>query len=149
MRKSTVYLDTSVISALFDERTPERQTLTEEFWEKIQDYDAYLSEITKKEMEAASETLKGKMTQVTKDFGVLPITEEAENLADEYIKKGVFPERYRNDALHVSIATVSGIMYLLSWNFKHMVKVRTRKMVNLVNELQGYPSIEILAPPEL
>ncbi len=56
MRRPSVYLDTSVISALFDERTPERQTLTEEFWEKIQDYDMYLSEITEKEMEAASDT---------------------------------------------------------------------------------------------
>ena len=100
-------------------------------------------------MEAASEIMREKMAQMTKDFKVLPITEEAEYLADEYIIEGVFPERYRNDALHISVATVHGIMYLLSWNFKHMVKVRTRKVVNLVNELQGYPSIEILAPPEL
>jgi len=114
MRRPSVHLDTSVISALFDERTPERQTLTEEFWEKIQDYDAYLSEITEKEMEAASETLREKMTQVTKDFRILRITEEVESLADEYIKQGVFPERYRNDALHVSVATVNGIKYLLS-----------------------------------
>jgi predicted nucleic acid-binding protein len=27
-----VYLDTSVISALFDERAPERQRMTENFW---------------------------------------------------------------------------------------------------------------------
>lgn len=59
-------IGTSVISALFDERTPERQTLTEEFWEKISSYHVYLSEITEKEMEAASETLKGKMIQATK-----------------------------------------------------------------------------------
>ncbi len=149
MRKSTIYLDTSVMSALFDERAPERRILTEEFWERIQDYDAYISEITEKEMEAASETLREKMTQMTKDFNILPITEEAEYLADKYIMEGVFPERYKNDALHVSVATVNGIMYILSWNFKHMVKVRTRRVVNLVNELEGYPSIEILAPPEL
>jgi hypothetical protein len=100
-------------------------------------------------MEAASETLKEKMTHVTHDFRILPITEEAENLADEYIREGVFLERYRNDALHVSVATVNGITYLLNWNFKHMIEVRTRKIVNLINELQRYPSIELLTPPEL
>ncbi|MGD2250913.1 MAG: type II toxin-antitoxin system VapC family toxin [Candidatus Methanofastidiosia archaeon] len=149
MRKPTIYLDTSVISALFDERTPERLALTKEFWKKIPDYQVYISETTEKEMEAASETLKKKMIQVTKDFKILPVKEEVENLANEYIKKGIFPERYKDDALHVSVATVNRIMYLLSWNFKHMVKVRTRRTVNLVNELQGYPSIELLAPPEL
>jgi hypothetical protein len=56
----------------------------------ISGYSVHLSEITKKEMEAASETLKEKMTRVTQDFRILPITEEAENLADEYIKEGYF-----------------------------------------------------------
>ncbi len=90
MHRTTVYLDTSVISALFDERTPERKALTEEFWKKIQDYDVYLSEITKEEMEAASETLREEMTQLTKDFKILQITEEAETLAEDYIKNKTF-----------------------------------------------------------
>lgn len=126
-----------------------KKALTEEFWEKIQDYDVCLSEISKKEMDAASKILREKMIQMTKDFNILRITEEVETLADEYIKSGVFPEKYRNDALHISVATVNEIVYLLSWNFKHIVKIRTRRLVNLVNELQGYPGIEILAPPEL
>ncbi len=149
MRRTTVYLDTSVVSALFDERNPERKALTEEFWEKIQNYNIYLSEITKKEIEAASEALREKMTQLTEGFTILSITEEVEALAEDYIRNGVFPQKYRNDALHISVATVYGIAYLFSWNFKHMVKVRTRRVVNLVNELRGYPRVEILAPPEL
>jgi len=34
-RKIKIYLDTSVISALFDERNPERKSLTEAFFMEI------------------------------------------------------------------------------------------------------------------
>jgi hypothetical protein len=49
----------------------------------------------------------------------------------------------------VALATVNGIANLVSWNFDHLVKLRTRREVNLVNALKGYMPIEILAPPEL
>ena len=59
------------------------------------------------------------------------------------------PEKYTSDANHVAIAVVHGIGYLASWNFRHLVKVNTRREVNLVNALEGYNPIEIVAPPEL
>lgn len=36
-----------------------------------------------------------------------------------------------------------------SSNFRHLVRVQTRREVNLVNALRGYQPIEIAAPPEL
>ena len=65
------------------------------------------------------------------------------------IQCGIFPEKYTSDANHVAIAVVHGIGYLASWNFRHLVKVNTRREVNLVNALEGYNPIEIVAPPEL
>jgi len=149
MRKNTIYLDTSVISALFDERTPERKALTREFWEKDHNYEKFLSEITVNEINAATESLRNKMNQEVENIPILPLTVEIELLANEYIKNEIFPEKYRNDALHISVATINEIEYLLSWNFRHLVKVKTRRLVNLINELKGYSSIEIIAPPEL
>ena len=43
----------------------------------------------------------------------------------------------------------AGYEYFASWNFKHLVKVGTRREVNLVNALEGYEQIEIIVPPEL
>ena len=54
-----------------------------------------------------------------------------------------------SDANHVAVAVVNGIQYLASWNFRHLVKIATRRLVNLVNALVGYGQIEIVAPPEL
>jgi len=51
--------------------------------------------------------------------------------------------------LHVAIASVHRIPYLASWNFRHLVRVQTRREVSLLNTLRGYDSIEIVAPPEL
>ena len=59
------------------------------------------------------------------------------------------PEKYISDAEHVSVATVNRMDYVCSWNFRHLVKVSTRREVNLVNALQGYGPVEIIAPPEL
>ena len=56
-----------------------------------------------------------------------------------------FREMY-DDALHVAIATCHDISYLISWNFEHFVKVKTRKTVNLVNILEGYKEIEVYRP---
>ncbi|MFP4558414.1 MAG: hypothetical protein ACLFO6_02860 [Archaeoglobaceae archaeon] len=93
--------------------------------------------------------VKNKMEDALQNFNVLTLSDECEKLADEYIKNNVFPGRYRSDALHVAIAVTNDIDYLISWNFKHLVKVKTRRMVNLTNEMLGYGHIEIIAPPEL
>jgi len=50
-RKIRIYLDTSVISALFDERNPERKSLTEAFFEEIEKFNTYISELTILEIE--------------------------------------------------------------------------------------------------
>ena len=46
-----IYLDTSVLSALFDERNPERKSLTEAFFKEIESFETYISEITIAEIE--------------------------------------------------------------------------------------------------
>ena len=148
-RNKRVYLDTSVISALFDQRTPERKKLTESAWNNLVSYEVCISEIVLEELNAAPEKLREKFVNVVAEFKVLNVTKEAEKLAKEYVKEGIFPAKYFDDALHVAIATVNDIEFLLSWNFKHLVKVKTRKLVSLLNSVKGYLPIEIIAPPEL
>jgi hypothetical protein len=80
---------------------------------------------------------------------VLPLTDEIHELAAEYVAQGIFPQKYYDDALHVAAASVNWISLLLSWNFTHLVKVKTRRMVALVNAVKNYPVVEIRSPPEL
>lgn len=149
MPKLRVYLDTSVLSALYDDRTPERLALTKAAWENLKAYDIYVSELVVDELNAAPSWLRERFQKVISELSVLKVTDDAESLAEEYVKQGIFPVKYYDDALHVAIASVNDISYLLSWNFKHLVKVKTRKLVSLVNAVEDYAPVEIIAPPEL
>jgi len=82
-------------------------------------------------------------------FDVLKANEKIRHLARAYIEHGVFPEKYIDDALHVAIASFNQISYIISWNFEHLVKVKTRRVVNSVNILEGFGEIEIVSPQEL
>ena len=61
----------------------------------------------------------------------------------------VVPARYRNDLRHVAVATTARVDALVSWNFRHLVNVKTRRAVHAVNVRLGYPLIEIVSPEEV
>lgn len=90
--KAKVYLDTSVISALFDSRTPERQQLTKLMWELLKDYNVYISEIVTEELDAVSEDRRKSFYAAVEGFSVLRVTDEIKSLATEYVRQGIFPE---------------------------------------------------------
>jgi len=87
--------------------------------------------------------------KLVKSFKVLKINKKIQALAKIYIEKGIFPARYIDDARHVAIVSYYEIPYLVSWNFEHLVKVKTRRLVNSLNILEGFREIEIISPQEL
>ena len=150
MKTLKILLDTSVYSAMLDKRDPIRQTQTQDFWKSINQYELYFSSINKEEIDAIKdETLKKKL----KDFLIkgkeIEISEEVERMKSIYIKEGLIPEKFENDALLLALTSIHSIDILISWNFKHLVKRKTRIGVNLINLKEGYKPIEILAPPEV
>ncbi len=145
--KKRIYLDTSVISAYFDEQWPERQELTKRFWKKTKGYEIFISPKTKEELQQAPLPKREKFIKLTKPFDTFSSKlDEVENLAEEYIKAKIIPRKYRDDAVHIARAVIGNADILLSWNFNHLVKLKTIKSVNAVNTLKGYPAIEIATP---
>lgn len=150
MSEFKIYLDTSVISALFDIRNPERQDLTENFIKKIGDYECYISEVVLAEINDIKHiSLKEKFRNAVINYKVLEINEENRKLSNRYIENNAIPKKYSEDALHIAIATLNKIDYLLSWNFRHIVKIKTRKIINEVNLSLGYSKLKIITPAEL
>ncbi len=145
-----VYLDTSVISALFDESNPERKSLTETFFKEIGNFENFISEVTVAEIERTPNMeLRSKMKNAILQFSVFSLTDDVEWLANQYIHYGVVPKNYPEDAYHIAIAVINEIDYLLSWNFKHIVRRRTRDIVRMINTLNNLRQIEIMTPAEL
>ena len=90
-----------------------------------------------------------RLESLVESISSLPVTLEAEGLADEYVVRGAFRDRVRDDALHVAIAVTQQTGLLASWNFRHLVKLQVRREINLINAILGYGPIEIVSPPEL
>ncbi|MGH7320359.1 MAG: PIN domain-containing protein [Candidatus Rokuibacteriota bacterium] len=135
-----LYLDTSVVSAYLDERTPERRQATVEFWGRVADYDVAISALTVAEIEATgSPALRAQMLDLVRPFTVLPVGDDARRLAQEYIRRGVFSAATAEDATHVAVAVVSRQDMLVSWNVRHLVNRRRRALINETNTLLGIP----------
>ncbi len=150
MKKLKILLDTSVYSAMLYDRDPIRQKQTEDFWKSIDNFELYFSNINVEEIEAVkNEEIKKKLKKFLKKGNKIKITNEVDKMKSIYVKEGLIPEKFENDALLLALTTVYSLDILISWNFKHLVKRKTRIGVNLINLKEGYKSIEILAPPEL
>jgi hypothetical protein len=82
----------------------------------------------------------------------LQIISEDETSADLlriYEEEGFIHKSARLDLRHLAVATVHGVDALVSWNFRHIVNIRTRRAVHSVNLRLGLPLIEIVSPEEV
>ena len=143
-----IYLDTSVLGGYFDEEFKEE---TRKLWElgKTGNYVFYISRITLNELLFAPEWVRELSRKSFTDEHVLPLTEEAEKLAEAYLAHGVVPSQYQEDAEHVAIATVNHLLVIVSWNFKHLVNLERERGFNAVNILLGYPQVRIISPQNI
>jgi len=75
-------------------------------------------------------------------------TEEAVELASEYIAEKVIGQTSFADCLHIALATTNHAYYLISWNFKHIVNVQRIRGYNAINIKNGYKQLDIRSPRE-
>lgn len=150
MKKFKIYLDTSVISHLHADDVPEKMAKTLEFWDCIQqgEYSVYISDLVVAEIEQCHEPKKSYLTQKMDSvpLEVVEINDEMVVLAEKYVSEGIFSDKYMDDATHVAAASVLGCTAIVSWNFKHMVKLKTIIGVTGINRFMGYGEIEIITP---
>ena len=77
------------------------------------------------------------------------IGEDADALQQAYLGAHIVGPKWETDVLHVAMATVSGCMAIVSWNFKHIVNFRRIPLYNEVNRANGYGPLAIHTPPEV
>lgn len=150
-KKLKIYLDTSVISYLQQEDSPEKTLTTNKFWERMKrnnDVEVFISDVTFAELNKCSEPKASFMRQKVKeiDFSFLVKDADAEELAKQIINLGILTEKSRDDCYHIAIAVLEGCNYIVSWNFKHLVNINTINGVRAITNLQGYSSIDIVSP---
>ena len=149
-----IYIDASVINGLYIDDAAWIKKATKNFFDitRKNSDSVYVSDFVIVEIERTPDPSKRKKLLNTikqYQFKKIPTTEESEQLAQHYIKKNIIPNQYLPDALHIAIATVHKIPVLVSWNFKHIVRHKTRVGVNSENKRRGYTQIDICSPEEV
>lgn len=149
--KESIYLDTTVPSAYFDIREPEKMKSAQAVWEVILDkYDGCISEITIAEINATPHPLRrSRMIDLIKDILILPLSKETEFLAKGYIEQKIIPIRHTEDALHLACASLHKIDFFLTWNCTHIASAHKRKAIRFYNLSLGIFCPEIILPEEL
>ena len=154
--KARIYLDTSIISfALSEDVSEDDRNITLKLIKEINKgrYEGFISDVVIRELGNTQDAVKrGKLLKLVGNMEineVLAVDEEIDRVADKYIEEGIIPAVYRDDALHIALTSVKGLDVLVSWNFRHLVKHKTRIEVIGVNTLLGYKAIDICTPWEV
>lgn len=153
MKIPKVYIETSVFNFVFADDAPELQRHTLTLFEEIRQgkYIPYTSEYVVQELVCAPDPKRGDMLRLIDQYNIeiIPPNEEAEQLAALYVKEGIVPQRYVTDGIHIAIASVSDLDFIVSFNFQHIVKRKTIIMTESVNLRLGYRRIGIYSPTEV
>lgn len=153
--KPTVYLETSVVSYVTAKPSRDlivagHQQITQEWWTaRRPKFELYVSQMVLKEVGAGDENAARRRLEALRDIPLLAISEEAITLAQRYLEKGPLPSKAAEDALHIAVATVHGMDYLLSWNCKHIANAEMRQAIIRISQACGYESPIICTPEEL
>jgi len=153
MNKLKVYLDTSVISHLMQEDVPEKMSETLKLWDMFNagKYDVYLSTVTLQEIDNCPEPKRTELFKhlVEIDYTPIEITEDMSEVAQQLIDMGILTQKSYDDCQHIASAVIYGCDCIISWNFKHIVNIKTIRGVRAITNLKGYKPIEILNPTVL
>ena len=79
----------------------------------------------------------------------LAATTEAGDLASQFVRAHAMPEKAAVDALHVAIAVVNGMDYVLTWNCAHIANAAIREKIERTCREAGYEPPIICTPEEL
>jgi predicted nucleic acid-binding protein len=153
MKKLKIYIDTSVISHLQHDDAPERTKETLLFWEELKTgkYEILLSDLTLEEVTQCPQPKRKDLFDYLAEieYEILRENEEIKALAEAYIEKGILTRRNENDCLHIAFAVISGCDVIVSWNFKHMVRLKTIQGVRVINAENGYFKILDIVQPTI
>jgi len=152
MRKQKIYIETTLFNYYFDEdreNHPDAVRLFEDI--AAGKYEAFTSLYVVDELEKAPGEKRDKMIALIEQYGItaLALNDEAERLADTYVEQGVIPQKYRTDGVHIAVASVNDLDLIISMNFQHIVKRKTKIGTGSINALNGYRAVEICTPMEV
>jgi predicted nucleic acid-binding protein len=151
----TLYLETTIISYLAarpaDNITDAaRQLSTHQWWERRRaHYELFTSAVVSKEAQRGDPDAAMRRTQFLVGIPELPFVQDVTTLAQALLAAKALPAKATDDALHIALAAVHGVEFLLTWNFKHIANAMMRAAIETVLVREGWSMPLICTPDEL
>ena len=144
-----IYIDTSVLGGCFDDEfSAWSNSLIRDF--RMGRFIPVLSDVTAAEVAEAPEAVRGIHGDMLRLAGsLLPVTPAVVRLVASYQSKRILPSRYSADMTHIALATLAEVDALVSWNFKHIVRLEKIRLFNAANVELGLRTLTILSPREV
>ncbi|MCL2495293.1 MAG: hypothetical protein FWE98_06525 [Oscillospiraceae bacterium] len=152
MKKLKIYLETTVFNWFFE---PERDFYkdTHQLFDEIAagKFEAYASDYVVEELAQATEPKRRMMLDLLEQSRIemLGKSDEVAALAQQYVLHNIISKKHRYDREHIACAAVNGMNAIISFNFAHINRYSTREKTDLVNRLNGYPTVQIIMPMEV
>jgi PIN domain len=149
------YIETSLISYFTarpsrDLVVAARQQITLEWWERRRwDFKLVTSELVLDEASRGNADAARLRLALLEDIVLLQVTPEAEKLAHAIISEGVLPDRAFADALHIAVATVHEVDYLVTCNCTHIANAEILPRVGRACATFGFSLSFVCTPDEL
>ena len=155
MANPTAYIETTVIwhfvgRILADPIVAGRQTVTRQWWPTaIVNFRFFVSKVVADECAAGDPEAAEERLAVLDSLEFIASSPSVDELAHKLIEEFAVPKTEPRDAVHISVAAVNGLEYLVSWNFKHIVNPTTRSAIERVCRDVGFVPPIICTPDEL
>jgi hypothetical protein len=150
-----LYLETSVISNLTarpsgDLVAAAHQHITARWWDLRRScFDVWTSELVLEEAARGDHAAAVRRIGSLDGIPLLKVTTEASRLASEIVRAHLLPDRAFPDALHIALAAVHAVDYLLTWNCTHIANAELLPRVTVLVHSAGFPMPFVCTPEEL
>jgi hypothetical protein len=154
MSKPTVYIETTIIGhiAAWDQTDVlvyARQIQSRRWWATRDRFDLSISQVVVDECGAGDSIAASERLALIAGIRVLTVSDDVQSLADELIDRNGIPATEPRDALHISLAAVNGLQYLITLNFTHIGNAETRLLIEQICKDNGFTPPLICSPDEL
>jgi len=150
----TVYIETSIVShaSARPSQNPTTAGLQDQARRWLEEqrplYDVVTSQLVIDEAGFGDPDAAARRLTMLDGIPVLPVNPDADAVADEIIRRSLMPPSARFDALHVAIAALAGVQYLLTLNCKHIANARELPRVYRLLDDLGLSGVLICTPIE-
>ncbi len=154
MKKPTVYLDTSIVSAYWYEGANvamlARRLHTRQWWElERTHFRIYASAFTEAELQAGKFPRQSDCLKMARKLSYLSVTSRVRDVLDEIVARKIVPDNKSADAAHLAISTVHGVDYLLTWNYAHLANPAVQAQMDSMCKVWKLASPLLVSPESI